>query len=690
MKTHLIKLLSVILLPATSLYAQNINYEWGANTGSVELDRTMALCLDNSGNVIEVGNYRGTVDMDPGAGVQNFTSLGYYDTYIKKIDPFGNLIWVRSVGGNFDDVARAVHVDDADNIYITGNFVGTADFDPGAGTVSYSSFGPIPKVDIFILKLDPNGDYLWSHHIGGADHDRGFALGSDDLNNIYIGGYFTDSVDFDPGPADASAFSTGVEDMYLLKLDENGGFIWNKTFGGTDTETILSLVVDGNSDIVITGSFAGTVDFDPNAGVENHASNGLEDMFVSKLDSAGNTIWTITEGGIDEDGSKHVTVNDADEIYMAGTFMDVVDFDPTTGIDLRSSNGKEDAVIQKISSVGQIEWTRTFGGDSTDVSRRISIDQSQSLFVVGNFEEQVDFDPGTGIDTVTSAGLADIFITKFNGNGDHMWVESFGDSASQAGISISNDDFGNLYITGTYLGSTDFDPSAGTAILTSAGLTDACLIQYSYCAETTSTVVVSACNSYTSPSENYTWTTSGNYVDTLYGSNACGGDSIINFQLTIDNVDNTVTQINEVTLQANDPSATYQWIDCDNGPVAGATDQSFTATQNGNYAVAVTNGSCTDTSACIPITSVGIDDLGSTIGFSIWPNPTSGEIQVSIPASIVDASIGVYDVSGRRIQSIKEINGDAVNIDIQSPTGIYYVVLFSQENRIASRKLVRL
>jgi len=689
MKSHLIKLLSILVIPFGSLNAQNIIHEWGANTGGVDLDRSMAMCLDTNGNVIEIGNYRGTVDMDPGAGTLNFTSQGFYDTYIKKIDPLGNLIWAKTIGGNLDDVGRAVHVDAANNIYITGNFTGTGDFDPGAGTVNYTSNGATPKVDIFILKLDDNGDYIWSHQIGGTDHDRGFALGSDDLNNIYVGGYFTDSVDFDPGPGDASSISLGVEDMYLLKLDENGSFIWNKGYGGPGEETILSFVVDNNSDLILTGSFNNIVDFDPNAGVENHASNGLGDLFVSKLDSSGNMLWTITEGGIDDDGAKDVAVNSSDEIYMTATFLESVDFDPTTGFDIRTSNGKEDAVLQKISSSGQIEWTRTFGGDSTDVARRISIDQSESVFLVGNFEEQVDFDPASSVDTLTSSGLADIFISKFNSNGDHKWVEAFGDSVSQAGISIANDNAGSMYITGTYLGSVDFDPSAGVSTLSSVGITDACLVKYSYCAETYSNLTITACESYTPPSENNTWTTSGNYVDTIYGGNFCGGDSILYIDLTIDNVDNNVTQINEVTLQANDPTANYQWIDCDNGPIAGETNQTFTATQNGNYAVAVTSGSCTDTSSCFPITSVSLGENGSLNGFKVWPNPSSGDIQVSVPESLTNSSISVIDVTGRILKSIDLNDEIQVDIHISAPAGIYYVILFNEGRQLVMEKLLK-
>lgn len=679
-----------MVLISTIAVSQELNYEWGYSTGGSVLDRSMAMDIDDNGNIIEMGNYRGTVDMDPGTGTLNFTSQGFYDTYIRKLDPNGNLIWAKSIGGNLDDVGRDVHVDQDNNVYITGNFAGTADFDPGAASVIYTSSGSLPFVDIFVLKLDSNGNYLWSHQIGGIDHDRGFAIASDQQNNVYVGGYFVDSVDFDPGVGDSSVIGQGLEDIYLLKMDASGNFIWVRTMGGPEGENLVSIILDDNNDLLLTGSFTNVVDFNPGTGVENHSSNGFADVFISKFNTSGDMIWTFTEGGVKDDGGQHVQVNDSNEIFLVGNFAENVDFDPTTGIDFRSSNGKVDVFLQKIGSNGNVLWTHTFGGDSTDFAQRMTIDAANNVFIIGSFEDTVDFDPGIAVNTASSNGLADIFISKFNSEGVHQWAEVFGDSLAQSAVRIDNDGNGNLYITGTYRGTVDFDPSPSVVNLSSNGQTDGYIIQYSYCVETFGSQTVNECESYVSPSGMNTWTFSGNYVDTLYNANVCGGDSIIYIQLTIDMVDNTISQLNEVTLLSNATGgATYQWIDCNTGPLAGEVFQTFTAASNGDYAVIVSNGSCVDTSSCIAITNVGLDENDNSLIVLIAPNPTSGELSVTYSASNGDFEVELYDVSGRILTKIGSNGTDQLNIDLKGSSGVYYLKIIDEEEVVAVRKVVK-
>ena len=173
-------------------------------------------------------------------------------------------------------------------------------------------------------------------------------------------------------------------------------------------------------------------------------------------------------------------------------------------------------------------------------------------------------------------------------------------------------------------------------------------------ASTTATNIQTACDSYTWIDGN-TYTTSNNSA-TFTTTNSAGCDSVITLDLTITTVDNGVTQLNYNTMEANSATGTYQWIDCaTNTSISGATSQGYTATVNGNYAVIVTNGICSDTSSCVLINTIGVDEI-STSAFMVYPNPTEGQLTVTITDG--DANdFKLFDATGRVVMSGTLENG---------------------------------
>jgi len=198
---------------------------------------------------------------------------------------------------------------------------------------------------------------------------------------------------------------------------------------------------------------------------------------------------------------------------------------------------------------------------------------------------------------------------------------------------------------------------------------------------------VSACNSYTSPSNNYTWTTSGTYQDTLTNANGC--DSVITINLTINTITNLATTVNGITITSSNNSASYVWLDCNNNyaPILGETNQSFTPTTNGNYAVQLTENGCVDTSACVPITAVGISENSFSDKINIYPNPSNnGKLHISASGSDIIQSIKILDLSGR---TIHESTMPAKEYMIRNPNanGIY-IVQVTTNNRVIIKKVV--
>ncbi|ARN77876.1 hypothetical protein BST97_07600 [Nonlabens spongiae] len=272
------------------------------------------------------------------------------------------LEWAHALGGTTFDEGYAVAVDGSGNVYLTGSMQGTGDFDPGSATLNLTSNG---SRDIFITKLNAQGILEWSHSIGGAFADEGFAIEADASGNVYVFGEFNFDVDFDPG---AGVFNlnqgTGGK-VFLLKLNAQGDFVWAKAIGGPfangGVEAGNSLKLDSSGNIYVNGSFDGTPDFDPGTGVVSITSNGSEDIYVAKYDNNGGLIWVKGFGGAERDEAFFLDIDAAGNVYSTGRFRDVVDFDPGSGTSTLTSTGVYDVFVHKMDTNGNYQWSKSFG-----------------------------------------------------------------------------------------------------------------------------------------------------------------------------------------------------------------------------------------------------------------------------------------------------------------------------------------
>ena len=274
------------------------------------------------------------------------------------------IVWAKSMGGAGSDFGSAIAVDSSGNVHTTGAFGDrlnpTADFDPGPDTLNLTSNG---RSDVFVSKLDSNGDFLWAKSIGGTDHDSGYGIAVDSGGNVHTTGAFRDTVDFEPGPGTFSLTSS-VGDVFVSKLDSNGDFLWAKSMGGTSLDQGNSIAVDSGGNVYTTGFFRGTVDFDPGPGTFNLTGSGAAKFFVSKLDSKGNFLWAKSIGGplgISGTVRNGIAVDGRGNIHTTGNFTRTADFDPGQGTLNLTSSGDLDIFVSKLS--GFLE-----GGTTTDRS----------------------------------------------------------------------------------------------------------------------------------------------------------------------------------------------------------------------------------------------------------------------------------------------------------------------------------
>lgn len=327
------------------------------------------IALDKSGNIYTTGTFKGKMDFDPGIGTFNLTSNGLIDFFISKLDSSGNFIWAKKIGGAKDEYCKSIAIDNDGNIFTTGFFTGTVDFDPGVGVFNLTSF----EGDLFISKLNSTGNFEWAKNIGGFTLDnrgsiRPNSVSLDGSGNIYCLGSFAGTVDFDPdSSALYSLISKGQFDIFILKLNQTGKFLWAKKIGGNENDWGKSICLDPFGFICIAGEFGGTVDFDPGIGENNLTSVADNSIFISKLDSLGNFVWAKKLDGTHWEEVYSIALDGSGNIYTTGEFYQTVDFDPGKEIFNLTSNSGSDIFISKLNTSGNFVWAKRMGGSNQDI-----------------------------------------------------------------------------------------------------------------------------------------------------------------------------------------------------------------------------------------------------------------------------------------------------------------------------------
>lgn len=686
-KSKSLKLLFILLLMTfiTDLIAQE--YEWAKKMGGYSNTFPNSIAVDTSGNVYTTGTFYGTSDFDPGSATENLYSSGVYDIFISKFDSNGNFVWVKQFGGNGLDIADAISIDSIGNIYTTGYFDGSVDFDPGTGTSYLTSVG---GYDLFISKLDTDGNFIWAKRIGnnGIYSVKGRSLEIDNLGNLIIAGSFSETVDFDPGEG-VTNLTPEFVDIFICKLDVDGNFLWARHFEGPAEENLGSIATDFLGNIYATGYFSGSVDFNPGIEVFNLTSAGFNDIFICKLDKDGTFVWGKNMGGTESDRSSSISTDFEGNVYTTGVFEETADFDPGNGSFNLTSVGSGDVFISKLDTNGDFVWAKGFGSIYFDFGASITNDIYGNIYSTGYFRETVDFDPGEEIMNLTTIGWEDAFISKLDVNGEFVWTKQIGGQGSHVSPNkIVIDNSGNIITTGVFDGDIDCNPGTGVDILTHEGDKIAFVHKMKPCNPTYGVDTQYACNFYTWI-DGITYTTSNN-TTTHYFSNELGCDSIVTLDLTLDTV-NVMTTLSDFLISANAFGATYNWLDCNNNyePFIGEINQDFLVTINGDYAVEVSENGCTDTSACITISTVNIDEtIKLHEDIDVYPIPNSGLVNFDLK-NLRNVTISVYNAIGEKIYSLNQINNQFHQINLNVESGIYIIEVFSDEGKEVIRLIVK-
>jgi hypothetical protein len=448
--------IALIFLQIATTYAQTQTFQWVKSWNGDTLAAHIFnnyIATDVFNNVYTAGNFTDTANFQPGNDTFRLISNGKRDMYISKLDDAGNLIWAKQIGSVNDyESLTGITTDSSGNVYSVGQFSNTIDFDPGPNTFNLTS--NIYEA-LFILKLNASGEFVWAKKIGGPGSGQFTDIKVDNWGNVYTTGTFFDTYDFDPGSSIFNLNGGANGDVFVLKLDESGNFVWAKKIGGQSVDYSGAISLDASENVCVVGGFSSSVDFDPSNLTYNLTTgdpNNL-DVFVLKLNSTGDFLWAKQIGGTWTDMATSITSAPQGCMNIVGEFSNTVDFNPGLDSFNLNSNNSQGLFILKLDSIGNFIWAKQMEGlyalsVITDVSGNVYTSKSITGYT-------------------NSAFWSAFVVSKFDNLGNFIWEKNIYDDAGGINlVKMSKDALDNLYLTGYFGGTVDFDPDTSLFNLT--------------------------------------------------------------------------------------------------------------------------------------------------------------------------------------------------------------------------------
>lgn len=396
------------------------NWLWATRAGASSVgDGGESITVDAGGNCYVAGWFSGSASF--GSNIF-LTSSGMQDVFVAKLSATGTWLWAKniSVAGNYDDYGYGICADADGNCYITGRLRGN----PSFGPYSFTGYG---GNDIFIAKLDTNGNWIWANLAGAGGHDYGYGIAVDPAGNCYVTGAFDGSAVFGP----VTLTSAGAYDVFVAKADPGGNWLWAKNACSTGSyEYGMDIAADSAGNSHVTGRVRDTALFGPDISLPGL---GGDDCFIAKLDTDGNWTWAKRGGSTSNDSGQDIALDGAGNSHVTGYFYAAATFGETSLPLL----GGEDMFITSLDPGGNWLWAMSAASTDYDTVKGISTDSAGNSWLTGCFYSPLSF----GADTITSAGDSDVFLAKLApGEGGTIAIPlNLQISASTEGVQLSWD-----------------------------------------------------------------------------------------------------------------------------------------------------------------------------------------------------------------------------------------------------------
>jgi hypothetical protein len=595
-------------------YDANRNFLWKRSFGAANNEIIEDVATDSDQNIYITGEFQnGMVDFNPafpGTTVISASGTVKYDIFLAKYNPNGELIWIKTMPNpSTDENAMNLELDGSNNIYLSGFFTGTCDFDPSPATFNLTSMAG--NKDIYVAKYDSNGNFNWAKQITGSTYFELSGMKIDHNNDLIVTSLFLDNANYNPTGTGGSFTSMNHNPTAITKFSSAGNYLWTKILDGPNSDAYVDvngLVVDAANNIYFAAYYEGTTDFDPSSNtVFVPALPGYGCGLFAKYDANGNYIFAKMLGA---GGTGAIDVDAANNIYVAGGFYNTIDFDFSANIENRTSTGMSDVFIAKYDQNVNLMYVFSTGGTANDVFTGLDVRGNNEIYLFGYTNNtNVDFDPSANSQSFTheATSFGYSFWLKYNqctpstgtfthsACGAYTWIDGVTYTASNntathtipAGAANGCDSIVTLNltinqpVTGTFthnacgaytwINGVTYTASNNTATHTiPAGAANGCdsivTLNLTINQPATGTFTHSACGSYTWIN-GVTYTASNNTAThTIPAGAANGCDSIVTLNLTINqpatgtfthSTCGAYTWINGVTYTASNNTATH-------------------------------------------------------------------------------------------------------------------------------------
>ncbi len=331
--------------------------------------------------------------------------------------------WATNEGGRQMENAYGVALDPQGNSFVVGSFLGTATF----GSTTLISAGGL---DIFLAKLNPQGEVLWAIRAGGPNDDAGFDVAVDTSGNAFITGYYTQNASFgQTSPGETNVAPVAGYNLFVAKYDSAGLLSRVRTPLAADRIYGSGIAVDPGGNVVVVGSY--------------YQGSATSDLFVARFDPGGVLLWVEAAGGPENDQGTKVATDSEGKIFITGSFTDSAWF----GEEILYGNESIEMFVAKYDANGFLEWAQAAVSDEA-LGTDIAVDAAGNCVVTGYFEFAATF----GTETLYSDGYFDFFLTKFDPDGEVIWATNSetNDAIAASGIALGAE--GNIYVTGSFVG----------------------------------------------------------------------------------------------------------------------------------------------------------------------------------------------------------------------------------------------
>jgi hypothetical protein len=541
----------------------------------------------------------------------------------------------------------------------------------------------------------------WLLNFGSVAKDQVTAITEDHSGDIITAGVIKDTVTFTWG-GNSYVLLPWRGDCFITKQSASGQLIWLRHIGGNGSIHVRDIATDAQDNFYITGSFLDTADFDATSNnVDLISTNAQGDIFVAKYDNWGNFIWAKGIGGSGIDYASSIVVDQDSNVFVAGSFEGVVDFDP--GITTHQISGSlvQDAFILKLDHAGNFKTVYSCGDIGVDFCTDLKIDNQGNLLVSGSFELQVDFNSTNSNDTLSSSGSSDAFILKVDSNLSVIWVKKVGGTMSDEILALEIDDAGNIYLAGAFEGSCDFNPGTGISQLVADSM-DGFILKLSLLG-------------------NYMW------VNKIGGS---GDDRVLdiaidhqykvyvtgNFRDTVDFDPDTSSTLNLVA-QGNYDHYVYQldtlgslfWVQQFTGNMISTANRIYVDQQDNVYTVGSFEGAVDFDPSLVannrlaigqsdafiqkhaPSPVVAILELSEEMerNVTVYPNPINDWLRIDFGREYKFIEMKIYDTQGRLRQEEKYFTVQLIEVPVEEENGVYIIELLLNGAERKTFKLVK-